>query len=490
MDQVVKMAKHASRKSSRAEQNRAAMESMELSNKNRASDEKTIEKEGQRRRRTTSFFSLFAMADSVDWLLMLFGSIGACLHGAATPFFLVLFGHIIDSLGSLALNPQKLASEVSERQSPSSTESIKVVEENCNLNDSNRRQRRFNDGVILMPKTTSVFSLMTGFPVNGKTKGVAFWMQTGERQVARLRLKYLQSVLRKDINFFDMEARDANILFHISSDAILVQDAIGDKVGHCLRYLAQFVVGFAVGFTILWKVTLVTLAVIPLLVVAGGAYTIIMSTLSRKGEAAYAESGKVAEEVISQVRTVYSFVGEDKAVESYSKSLESALKLGKKSGVAKGLGVGATYGLLFAAWAFLLWYAGNLVRNHLTNGGKAFTTVINVIFSGFALGQAAPNLSAISKGQAAASNILSMMDGASKSSKSRESGMVFSKVEGKIEFCKVSFAYPSRPNKVLEDLSFSISAGKTFAVVGPSGSGKSTIISLVERFYDPTSGCI
>lgn len=55
-------------------------------------------------------------------------------------------------------------------------------------------------------------------------------MQTGERQTGRMRVKYLQSVLRKDINFFDTEARDENIIFHISSDAILVQDAIGDKV--------------------------------------------------------------------------------------------------------------------------------------------------------------------------------------------------------------------------------------------------------------------
>lgn len=62
--------------------------------------------------------------------------------------------------------------------------------------------------------------------------GVALWMQTGERQTARLRVKYLQSVLKKDINFFDIEARDTNIIYHISSDAILVQDAIGDKVHH------------------------------------------------------------------------------------------------------------------------------------------------------------------------------------------------------------------------------------------------------------------
>lgn len=68
--------------------------------------------------------------------------------------------------------------------------------------------------------------------------GVASWMQTGERQTARLRVKYIESILKKDISFFDTEARDANILFHISSDAILVQDAIGDKVtspkqSHC-----------------------------------------------------------------------------------------------------------------------------------------------------------------------------------------------------------------------------------------------------------------
>lgn len=55
-------------------------------------------------------------------------------------------------------------------------------------------------------------------------------MQTGERQTARLRLKYLQSVLRKKIDFFDIEAGDKNIIYHISSDAMLVQDAIGDKV--------------------------------------------------------------------------------------------------------------------------------------------------------------------------------------------------------------------------------------------------------------------
>ncbi|XP_041019693.1 ABC transporter B family member 13-like isoform X2 [Juglans microcarpa x Juglans regia] len=215
-----------------------------------------------------------------------------------------------------------------------------------------------------------------------------------------------------------------------------------------------------------------------------------MSTLSEKGEAAYAAAGKVAEEVISQVRTVYSFVGEDKAVEAYSKSLKKALKLGKKSGLAKGVGVGFTYGLLFCAWALLLWYAGILVGHRDTNGGKAFTTIINVIFSGFALGQATPNLAGIAKGRAAAANIISMIETDSKSSKTSDTGLMLPEIAGQIDFSEVCFAYPSRRNLVFNKLSFSISAGKTFAVVGPSGSGKSTIISMVQRFYEPTSGRI
>ncbi|XP_011034998.1 PREDICTED: ABC transporter B family member 13-like isoform X2 [Populus euphratica] len=224
--------------------------------------------------------------------------------------------------------------------------------------------------------------------------------------------------------------------------------------------------------------------------VAGGAYTIIMSTLSEKGEAAYAEAGKVADEAISQIRTVYSFVGEEKVLEEYSKSLKKALKLGKKSGIAKGVGIGSIHGLLFCAWSMLLWYSSILVRRGDTNGAKAFTVIMNVIFSGFALGQAAPNIGAISKGRAAAASIMSMIEKDSSPSKNLEDGIVMPKVSGQIEFCEVCFSYPSRSNMVFENLSFSISAGKTFAVVGPSGSGKSTVISMVQRFYEPTSGKI
>ncbi|KAH6782731.1 P-glycoprotein 13 [Perilla frutescens var. frutescens] len=416
-----------------------------------SSDEKLNENQEM-----ASFFGLFAAADKIDCVLMFVGSIGACIQGAALPVFFVLFGRMINSLGSLSSDPHTFSSEASKY---------------------------------------SLYLVYLGLAVwISAWTGVACWTQTGERQTARLRLKYLESVLKKNIEFFDREVGQTNILFHISSDAILVQDAIGDKMSHSLCYLSQFVVGFSLGFFMVWQLTLLTLAIVPLIAAAGGAYTVIMSSLSKRGEDAYAEAGKLAEEVISQVRVVYSFVGEEKAIEAYSNSLKKALKLARKTGVAKGIGIGFTYGLLFCAWAMLLWYASILVRHGITNGGNAFTTIINVIYSGFALGQAAPNLAAIAKGRAAAANILNMIgdddDDDSTPLKSSNEGIVLPKVDGKIDFCEVSFAYPTRPTMVFEGLSFSVCAGKSLAIVGPSGSGKSTVISMIQRFYSPNSGKI
>ena len=71
------------------------------------------------------------------------------------------------------------------------------------------------------------------------------------------------------------------------------------------------------------------------------------------------------------------------------------------------------------------------------------------------------------------------------------SGEIPDRVEGEITFKDVAFNYPSRPTvPVLRSLSLTFKAGKNSAIVGASGSGKSTIISLVERFYNPSDGVI
>jgi ATP-binding cassette, subfamily B (MDR/TAP), member 1 len=87
-------------------------------------------------------------------------------------------------------------------------------------------------------------------------------------------------------------------------------------------------------------------------------------------------------QAIAQVRTVYSFVGESKTLNSYSDAIQNTLKLGYKAGMAKGLGIGSTYGIACMSWALVFWYAGVFIRNGQTDGGKAFTAIFSAIVGG------------------------------------------------------------------------------------------------------------
>ncbi|KAG6555321.1 hypothetical protein Mapa_003364 [Marchantia paleacea] len=402
---------------------------------------------------SVSYYKLYSFSDPFDWLLILLGTAGACAHGAAIPVFFIFFGKLIDAFGVNYNRPDLMAEEVR--------------------------------------KYSLYFVILGGVVMIAAWLEVACWMWTGERQSAKMRAKYLKAMLSQDVGFFDTDITTGEIVSRISSDTILVQDAISEKAGNYVHYMARFVAGFAVGFTSVWQLTLVTLAVVPLIAVAGGAYAVTMIGLTSKSQKAYAKAGEIAEQAIAQIRTVYAFVGEAKSVKSYSDALDTTMKLGRKGGMAKGLGVGFTYGLLFGAWALLLWYASILVMDGKTNGGQAFTTILNVIISGIALGQAAPNLTTFGKGKAAGYNILEMIKRKPAVNANFLDGRTLSHVAGQIELRDVTFSYPARPDQMIfQNFNLTIPAGATVAIVGSSGSGKSTVIALIERFYDPISGRI
>lgn len=106
-----------------------------------------------------------------------------------------------------------------------------------------------------------------------------------------------------------------------------------------------------------------------------------------------------------------------------------------------------------------------------------------------ALGQSAPSMAAFAKARVAAAKIFRVIDHKPEVERNNGSGVELESVTGQVELINVDFAYPSRPeNLVLNSFSLVVPAGKTIALVGSSGSGKSTVVSLIERFYDPSSG--
>jgi len=313
-------------------------------------------------------------------------------------------------------------------------------------------------------------------------------MWTGERQSTQMRIRYLDAALRQDVSFFDTDVRASDVIYAINADAVIVQDAISEKLGNLIHYMATFVAGFVVGFTAAWQLALVTLAVVPLIAVIGGLSAAALAKLSARSQDALSNASSIAEQALAQIRIVQAFVGEERAMRAYSAALAAAQRIGYRSGFAKGIGLGGTYFTVFCCYGLLLWYGGHLVRAHRTNGGLAIATMFSVMIGGLALGQSAPSMAAFAKARVAAAKIIRIID--HKPAVDGEGGGVeLESVTGRVEMRGVDFAYPSRPDvPILRGFSLSVPAGKTIALVGSSGSGKSTVVSLIERFYDPSAG--
>ncbi|MBA0772578.1 hypothetical protein Gotri_007925 [Gossypium trilobum] len=314
-------------------------------------------------------------------------------------------------------------------------------------------------------------------------------MVTGERQAARIRGLYLKTILRQDIAFFDVETTTGEVVGRMSGDTVLIQDAMGEKVGKFLQLVSTFLGGFVIAFIRGWLLAVVMMSAIPLLVTAGGAMALIISKMVSRGQAAYAKAGTIVEETIGSIRTVASFTGEQQAISKYSKLLVTAYKSGVHEGTAAGLGLGVAMMILFCSYGMAVWFGGRLILNNGYTGGQVINVIVAVLIGSLSLGQSSPCMSAFAAGQAAAVKMFETINRKPEIDPYNMSGKVLEDINGDVELRDVYFSYPARPEEqIFSGFSLSIPCGTTVALVGESGSGKSTVISLIERFYDPQAG--
>ncbi|CAN6331337.1 unnamed protein product [Urochloa humidicola] len=396
------------------------------------------------------FYRLFAFADGADAALMSLGAVGAVANGAALPLMTVLFGRLIHAFGGAATSRDVLA-----RVSAVSLQFVYLA----------------------------VASAAASFVQ------VACWMITGERQAARIRSLYLRTILRQEVGFFDQHTSTGEVVGRMSGDTVLIQDAMGEKVGKFLQLLVTFAGGFAVALAQGWLLTLVMLATIPPLVLAGAVMSSVVARMASLGQAAYADAAAVVEQTVGSIRTVASFTGEKRAVDKYGESLKSAYSSGVREGLAAGVGMGIVMVLLFCGYSLGIWYGAKLILEKGYTGAQVMNVIFAVLTGSLALGQASPSMKAFAAGQAAAYKMFEAINRVPEIDAYSATGRKLDDIQGDIEFREVYFSYPTRPDEqIFRGFSIAIQSGATVALVGQSGSGKSTVISLIERFYDPQLG--
>ncbi|XP_024965312.1 ABC transporter B family member 20-like [Cynara cardunculus var. scolymus] len=394
------------------------------------------------------FTALFACADGFDWILIAVGSLAAVVHGASLAVYLHLFGKIIHLL-SFHSNADELFNHFSQH------------------------------ALYIVYIGLAVFAA-------GWIE-VWCWILTAERQTAVIRTKYVQVILNQNMSFFDAYGHNGDIVSQVLTDVQVIHCVLGEKVGNYVHNIATFLGGLVIAFVNCWQIALVALATGPIIVAAGALSDIYLHKFAESLQDAYVDAARVAEEALSNIRTLYAFTNEALAKYSYASSLHDTLKYGIIISLVQGLGLGFTYGLGMCSCALQLWVGGFLVTNGKSSGAEIVTAVFAMILSGLGMNQAWANLYSFEQGRIAAYRLYGVTRHSASAAASDGNTLV--SVQGKIEFRNVYFSYPSCPvDPILSGFYLTVPAKKTVALVGRSGSGKSSLIPLLERHYDPTLG--
>ena len=306
-----------------------------------------------------------------------------------------------------------------------------------------------------------------------------------QRIVADFRRHLFGHLQTLAVSFF-ARRRTGELLSRLMSDVTVIQSVVTETPIDSAKQFVTFVGGIAFLLTMNWRLCLLILLLLPLLVLAAKLFGRKLKSLSTSIQDHTAALSTLAEEVISGIRIVKSFVQTKREEGRFAAQVDQTLHLTLRRAGIMAVFIPVISLLTFSAAAAVLWYGGRQVIEGAITPGDLFAFVL---FAGILIGpfsSAARVFAQIKEAQGAMQRVFEILD-AQPEIHDRLDAQPLSTIAGHMRVEGVSFAYDPR-NPVLSNLSFEAKPGELIAFVGPTGAGKTTVINLLHRFYDPTEG--
>lgn len=356
--------------------------------------------------------------------------------------------------------------------------------------------------VTLLVVLVVAAGLLSGF-------GHYLLQRTGEGVVLSSRKALVRRLLHLPISEFD-ERRTGDLVSRVGSDttllrAVLTQGLV-EAIGGSLTFL-----GALIAMTIIDPVLLgLTVLVIAVSVVTVVLLSQRIRVASRKAQERVGDLAAAVERSISAIRTVRAAGATEREIAAIEGSARGAWQQGIAVAKISALVVPISSIALQVSFLVVLGVGGFRVASGVISVGDLVAFILFLFLLIGPLGQAFGAITSVNAALGALGRIQEIIG--LPSERERDAGLVPAAPTAStaaVEFDDVHFAYPvsahptetekaiaavvgeaERDTTVLRGVSFSVPAGSRTALVGPSGAGKSTILSLIERFYDPTAGVI
>jgi ATP-binding cassette, subfamily B, bacterial len=282
------------------------------------------------------------------------------------------------------------------------------------------------------------------------------------------------------------KARTGDMITRVTTDIEVIQDFIDSALLGILVNVMTLGGMIAVMFYLNWRFTLISLSVMPVLFVVVYSFTGRIKKASRAVRRKEGDLLSVVEEALTSIRVVKAFAREDYEQKRFDSESLANVEAGLEARSLKAKLAPVVEVIVAIGTCLVLGYGARLALEGALSAGVliVFLMYLGKMYKPMRdLSKMADTVTKAMVGYERIQEVLAIeslvrdMPGARRAPK----------FTGQIEFDNVSFSYGAK-KPILKDVSFKVAAGQVVGIVGPSGSGKTTIVSLIPRFYDPTSG--
>ena len=318
---------------------------------------------------------------------------------------------------------------------------------------------------------------------------IMIFVNVTERSLAHIRQDVYRHLIRLPMTFFN-EKRVGELNSRIASDTAQIQETLTTTLAEFLRQVSMIVGGIAILAITSIKLTIFIIAVIPTLMIVAVIFGRFIRKYSKQVQAEIAESNTIVEETLQAIQTVKAFANEFFEIVRYKKKIDQVAKTAIKGGIYRGAFASFIIVGIFGSIVAVIWFAVGMIHNGELAQENLSEFILYAVFIGGSVGGLANVYSSLQKAIGATEDLFEILDTRTEDIEEIKSEEL-PNFKGEIAFKEVRFAYPSRDDvHVLNGLNLVVKAGQQVALVGSSGAGKSTVVSLVLRFYKPTSGQI